>query len=349
VATNFFDPVFAVYNQALTDKEQKRMFEGTNDKGVTKQFDDEDEAMDFDEYGSCDPVETQVAVEARAAAKQHRTAIKDEMRKIPVNQASAPTWQLTDATKKYRMEKIDVNHRMGDYLAGAYAEFKSQPLKNANFWQWLTAQSADDQKVKNWNPALFEQAQANPQWQQYYLKWFRKGVKYLANEETRDRYRVEIDGGIMKRKWKRGDAQRANFDTKKLIAYIKTKYPGMNFQAIWVLSPADSFYSHVVKIGRFHHSSLLAGTAVKAAGEWGVEDGKLKWINGKSGHYRPELARFVAGLELLQNSGVVATDAVVRLYVPAGTVAEKVPVPVFLANVKSNTQFYKKDGKDVFC
>jgi len=119
--------------------------------------------------------------------------------------------------------------------------------------------------------------------------------------------------------------------------------------AIWVLSPDNKFYSHVVKIGRFHHSSLLGGTEIQAAGEWGVTNGKLKWINGKSGHYRPELARFIAGLELLIQSGATANDTKVRLYKMQQTNVEKEePVLTFIQNVKHDPQHYTKLGLEVF-
>ncbi|MGA2078001.1 MAG: hypothetical protein ABSH52_31315 [Terriglobia bacterium] len=343
-----FSPVFDLYNQALTDQEQKRTFEGTNAEGETKQFDDADDATAFDEYGGCTLVESQALEQARNAAKPHFKAIKAKLKSIPANQPGAQTWQLDD---KYRMECIDVKHRMGDYLGAAYDEFKGTHVKNANFWEWVTAQSADDQKVKSWNPALFAAAQqkGRPEWEQFYLRWFRKGVKYLADDHTRERYWVEIHGGIMKRRLRSKDQERTPFDTKELIDKVKEKYPDMGFLCIWVLSTKDQFYSHVGKIGRFHHSSLLAGTEVKSAGEWGVGHGKLKWINGKSGHYKPELARFVESIELLSPSGVVPDDAVVRLYAPpAPAVVQSVKVAEFLTNVKRDAQFYTRQGHEVY-
>ena len=47
-------------------------------------------------------------------------------------------------------------------------------------------------------------------------------------------------------------------------------------------------YSHTPKLDRFHHSSFTAGSPILAAGEWQVEAGIVKRINGLSGHYRPE-------------------------------------------------------------
>jgi hypothetical protein len=55
--------------------------------------------------------------------------------------------------------------------------------------------------------------------------------------------------------------------------------------------------------GRFHHSSFVAGGAVKAAGSIVVEDGVLKQLTTWSGHYRPrssDIALFLEWLEAKQ-------------------------------------------------
>lgn len=349
MATSFFNPVFTLYNQALSDKEQSGQYQATNKEGDTRTFDDEGEAYNFSATSTFTLVENPAFMAVLAERDRHLDAIRAQRATIPANQPGAATWQLTSATEKYRLESIDIQHRMGDYLEEALKEFSHLVVKNANFWQWLA--SASDDQVKRWNPGLFEQAERRkkPEWTKYYLKWFRQGVKYLSDEDTRDRYWVEIKGGRLLRKFRRVDANRTNLDTKTLVDHVKAKYPGMNFEAIFVLSPADKFYSHVVKLGRFHHSSLLGGTAIKSAGEWGVEDGKLKWINGKSGHYRPEQARFVDGLEILSRSGVLATDAVVRLYNSySGKRAAEEGIADFLSHIKASGQYYKLQGLEVF-
>ncbi len=63
---------------------------------------------------------------------------------------------------------------------------------------------------------------------------------------------------------------------------------------IWVCVPDDgftmpSFFSHIGKNQKFHHSSFKAGHDVICAGEWIVEKGKLRKVSANSGHYRPEL------------------------------------------------------------
>ena len=63
---------------------------------------------------------------------------------------------------------------------------------------------------------------------------------------------------------------------------------------IWVCALEDhqerpSFYSHIGKIQKFHHSSFKAGRDVIGAGEWIVTGGKLLKISANSGHYRPTI------------------------------------------------------------
>jgi hypothetical protein len=57
--------------------------------------------------------------------------------------------------------------------------------------------------------------------------------------------------------------------------------------AIFVMSPDGDLFAAEHKVGRFHHSSFLAGGDAAAAGEIKVVAGKLKGLTNKSGHYAP--------------------------------------------------------------
>lgn len=64
-------------------------------------------------------------------------------------------------------------------------------------------------------------------------------------------------------------------------------------RAIFVMDENGRFYaSNNHEMGRFHHSSFFSGAPVAAAGEIGVQNGILKLISDKSGHYRPS-QRFI--------------------------------------------------------
>ncbi|TKC87986.1 hypothetical protein FAZ69_17165 [Trinickia terrae] len=58
--------------------------------------------------------------------------------------------------------------------------------------------------------------------------------------------------------------------------------------AIFAMDAAGRLYAASERVaGQFQHSSFLAGGAVAAAGEIEVHDGVVKFLSGKSGHYRP--------------------------------------------------------------
>jgi hypothetical protein len=73
-----------------------------------------------------------------------------------------------------------------------------------------------------------------------------------------------------------------------------------------VMSKDDRFYTHPSKIYRFHHTSLVSGEPVKAAGEWYVEHGDLKWLSGASGPYHTTAAGLQEAIRVPTEYGVPA-------------------------------------------
>ena len=58
--------------------------------------------------------------------------------------------------------------------------------------------------------------------------------------------------------------------------------------AIYVMDQFGHIYiSFDAEKGKIHHSSLVAGLAVACAGEMIIYQGKIYYINNRSGHYRP--------------------------------------------------------------
>jgi hypothetical protein len=125
-------------------------------------------------------------------------------------------------------------------------------------------------------------------------------VRYL-NDQKREKYRVTI-GSVLTRGGK-------PFDTKNSKAKYLAKSGGYKEDYIsdaqwyeWGLSgliwvcvgsaagtEKPSFFSHVGKPHRFHHSSFNRGQGVIAAGEWIIKDGALLKISPVSGHYQPTM------------------------------------------------------------
>jgi hypothetical protein len=76
-------------------------------------------------------------------------------------------------------------------------------------------------------------------------------------------------------------------------------------KAIFVVNEkGDVFASTYQKAGEFHHSSLGQGKPVAMAGEMEVENGVLKSISNRSGHYTPEPEYLDQTISHLERSGI---------------------------------------------
>jgi hypothetical protein len=148
-----------------------------------------------------------------------------------------------------------------------------------------------------------------------WLKLMAAGVKYCEAAVAKEKYQVDL-GPVIRRR-------NEVFDSEALFNKATKKYAmgsfggageGRNkFKSIWVMvwedrSQPPEFYSHIGKIGRFHHSSFKAGGRIAAAGEWLITDGKCEVVSGCSGHYKPEPWRLLLALDYLKKVNVI-TDA----------------------------------------
>ncbi len=111
---------------------------------------------------------------------------------------------------------------------------------------------------------------------QYYLKQdYLKNVKYFSKNEQQES-KVFIKNGLLVNK--EGEA----IDTKTAPSI------GGSNQAIYVMDKFGELYIYNQhKINYIHHSSLLAGGDIAAAGMIEVEGGIIKHIDLESGHYKP--------------------------------------------------------------
>lgn len=66
----------------------------------------------------------------------------------------------------------------------------------------------------------------------------------------------------------------------------------------------DLYASNNHEVGKFHHSSFLAGGPVAGAGELNVVDGRLKFVSDQSGHYKPDPEYLQQVVDNLKKAGI---------------------------------------------
>jgi hypothetical protein len=119
-------------------------------------------------------------------------------------------------------------------------------------------------------------------------------VKYLSEAE-RAEYKISIKDGRLY------DSSGELFDTES----ASSVFSDGKGKAIFVMDEyGDVFASKTQALGEFHHSSFLAGKPVAAAGEISVENGVVKEITRRSGHYMPEEKHLNQFVHKLKGDGV---------------------------------------------
>ncbi len=272
------------------------------------------------------------------------------------------------------LEGVDPGHRGGMWLKLIYGYWDTTK-DTIPFWQYvekvksdytLFSQIAQLAQLDNQAPL------ATPR----HFELFKAGVKYVMEEEKRKKYRVTLGPRLMRRNvqghstfldteeiWNyykgkyaasspcnglsnaQKNAQKFGVTLKSAAPVVKpvnmlSKTGPGDAQGwlIWVWGRDDNFYTHVGKLGRFHHSSFFAGGAVKGAGEWKVERGKLTGIVGLSGHYKPPFEALVASVKFLQSKHAVVTEETNVYLWEKGT---GVPKPILAQAFLAKPQLYK--------
>lgn len=80
---------------------------------------------------------------------------------------------------------------------------------------------------------------------------------------------------------------------------------------VWSLEDTAIFYTHPHLEGKYHHSSLVEGKDVRAAGMWHTIEGKIKYISNSSGHYRTSSLQFHQLIHFLHKKGLIDEDTVI--------------------------------------
>ena len=120
------------------------------------------------------------------------------------------------------------------------------------------------------------------------------GVKYFSPKE-RESLSVSVRDGLLIDH--RGEPLDAHLDDKSNA--------NRTGKAIYVISIDGLLWvCFDQRYGFIHHSSLLAGAPVLAAGELVLDQGQLLSISNSSGHYKPDMESLDVALKILKTMGV---------------------------------------------
>ncbi|MQA86273.1 MAG: hypothetical protein GEV03_16970 [Streptosporangiales bacterium] len=123
-------------------------------------------------------------------------------------------------------------------------------------------------------------------------------VEYL-DEAAREEYRLFVHDGRLY------GVDGRPFDTSE----GKSIFGRGDRRAIFVMDRYGNIYaSNNHQLGRFHHSSFLAGEPVAGAGEMRVVNGRLEYISDRSGHYKPTPEYLEQVVERLRRDGINFDD-----------------------------------------
>ncbi|MBX3654490.1 MAG: hypothetical protein KIS62_12930 [Ramlibacter sp.] len=179
----------------------------------------------------------------------------------------------------YWLEKLDPKHhswRQAELMA-LFHQWEADAGSPLNLWDWLEA---------NGSPAAVQLAER---------------VIYLAPDRQWENACTIDDKGLVRKLaaaigtpgaplW----SKLSNCGPLKPIVFYNPRFWA------YVISPAGRLYVHMHVADNFHHSSLLAGGRVLGAGMVGVSNGRIVYINNKSGHYMPTPAEFFKAIRQLK-------------------------------------------------
>lgn len=236
----------------------------------------------------------------------------------------------------YRLEKLDPKHRFGDMLMMLLLHWDpgdnvphAPSATSPYFFRWLdTLSPLDVERIGN--DAFFAQL------------WVESpGVTYATNR-VRERFRVHVNGGRVQ--------VRGRQETLELLTTTAAQTAmGTDGSYLWVLDRWNGLYTDESKVGETHHSTFARGRAIRGAGEWRVEAGRVQLITGKTGHYRVPVEQFVDALRLMRDHlHIDLHGAAVAVYRNDGATSylHRVPVNAYLGVGQLQQRFALFPGSD---
>jgi hypothetical protein len=221
--------------------------------------------------------------------------VRDAVKVLKPSQAGAGGLKPLDAD--YKSEALDEKHRMADMLSVMKRVFEQcfGPTfhgRSTLFFKWLDGLS---EVLPNVVKQTLKSAYGTQFPDSAYEAFVTTGVDYKNNPQRRFTNLITIRRGILYRHW----PGTRPFDTRD----TQTFFSGKGW-AIYVVSASGLWYAGSHLVGQMQHSSFVGGRPVMSAGEIQVHNGQPLIISAKSGHYKPSLEQFLAGLNSLKRNGV---------------------------------------------
>lgn len=240
-------------------------------------------------------------------------------RQLGLDQASSDS-RVKLLRSKVVSEAIDMKHRYGAKLNKIFEVWKKSET-SLSFNEWM-------EKIEKGEEVAGKQKLISKKLLDDKNRFIHKGkvithVKYYSAEERKQRELQTIGGDS------ENEPISAFTPAEGVLNTGKAKHHPHNF----VVSPDHKVYVVPYSKGFSHHSSLLAGGPVIAAGQLVFADGKLVKIIHKSGHYGPDRWMLEVGLRELEKLGLNLTD--VPVYFPGGKRKMELSADQFLQNANS--------------
>ena len=190
-------------------------------------------------------------------------------------------------------------------FSSASSGTKQNNAKQSNTKHSNTNHNHSTQTVSHTNSTMSKPYRLLPLLHQYQGEEA-KGILYF-DVQQRDQMKVSIHQGLM---WIKGKLVNPKYvapsplptPLPEALSHTQNLQNGF---AIYVMDQNGHFYvSFQAQKYKVHHSSLLAGAAVACAGEMMIYQGKIYYINNKSGHYKPPPAALRQALHALREKNI---------------------------------------------
>jgi len=213
------------------------------------------------------------------------------------------------------LEKYDAEHREGGVLYWCFKKWQAEGKKKARGVTW----SVNGNEFYKYVDQL---EQTDDEGLKKEVRKYLHGRANKIKDDNTDKYK---DDWMKRHQQDKKYIPRIQYVAKEKINRRKVKFSGTNLineysnkpligDCIYVLSPGGDFYAAVETRAtqlHFHHSSLLAGEDVAAAGH--MKGGGFLYLDLESGHYKPGMQHMYNAVKALKDKGVDLTKTMVKI------------------------------------